>query len=231
MKHTNAHSQKASTDRPGSGAARLRRCTEAAALAALLLLVPTICGCRTWAVMFGEDETKNVSAAYPYLAGQKVCILVRADMETLFEYRHLPLELADYVRVALEANVRGVTVVSPREVVDYQNRNPGWEREDPARMGQRFSADRALEINVTQYTTREPDSPHLYRGHVTATLCVYNTQYPDSRPAFTTEVKIAWPEKSMGELGVGDREVRRGMMEAFAQEVAGQFYDRKVKVK
>ena len=35
-------------------------------------------------------------------------------------------------------------------------------------LGARFGADRALMIELTQYTTREPESPHLYRGRIAA---------------------------------------------------------------
>ncbi len=199
---------------------------------ALGLLAAASGGCnyvKAMAYLFGEQQTKTVPAAYPYLTNEKVAIVVRADMETLFEYPHVQWELADHIRVALEANVKGVTVIDPRKVVDVQRRNGDWQRRDPALLGQDFGADKLLEIDLTQYTTREPDSPHLYRGHIIAAINVYNTAYPNSEPAFKLDAKAVFPEGATASLGMGDREVRRGVMEAFAQEVANKFYERKVK--
>lgn len=200
----------------------------------LLPLVGAATGCQAFmlhALLWGEEPTRTVPAAYPYLADQKVCILVRADIEHLFTYPQLQWEIGEHVRVALEGNVRGVSVVEPRRVVDAQRRDPGWETTDPAALGKRFGADRLVETTLTQYTTREPESPHLYRGYVSATVSVYNTAYPDSAPAYTTEVRTVYPPHGAGQFGTSDREIRRAAMEAFAQEVAGKFYDRKVKVK
>lgn len=203
-------------------------------LGLLSLLVIGIVGCQHMiaftALMWGKEPTKEVAAEYPYLVDQRVCILVRADMETLFEYPHVQWEVADHVRVALEPNVPRISVVEPRRVVDFQRSNPRWESLDPAAIGQRFNADRVMEINLTQYTTREPESPHLYRGHIAALVSIYNCDYPNSEPTFTTEVRTAYPPDGAGEWGTTDQAIRRATMEAFAQDVAGKFYDRSVKV-
>ena len=206
-------------------------------IAAILLLLVSLgaaTGCQAFiftSLIWGEEPTKTVPAAYPYLANQKVCIVVRVDMEALFEYPHLQWEVADHARLPLEANVKGLSVVEPRSVVDFQRRDPSWETMDPAALGKRFSADRVLEIALTQYATREPESPHLYRGYITATVNVYNVAYPDSKPAYNTEVRTVFPPDGPGQLGTSDRDIRRATMEAFAQDLAGKFYDRKVKVK
>lgn len=201
---------------------------------ATLLLIPLGAasgGCHqlaAGAIFWADEPTKKVPAEYPWLVDQEVCIVVRASMETLFDYPHVQYELADHVRVALESNVRGVSAVPPRRVVDLQRRDSSWERMDPAELGRRFDADRLIEIDLTQYTTREPESPHLYRGYITAMVSVYNTAYLNSEP-HTMEVQTVYPPNSPGEWGTGDRAIRRVTMEAFAQDLAGRFYERKVK--
>jgi hypothetical protein len=204
----------------------MRRLALAALLAATLLAST---GCRTWA-LFQDAPTKRVAAEYPYLTDKRVCILVRADDETEFTYQHVRWEVADHVKVALEANIEGVSVVDPRRVVDFQNKQYDWEYLDQAEIGERFGADRLIEIDLTQYTTREPDSPHLYRGHITASVRVYNTDYAESEPVYRAEVQTVYPPDGPAPWGTSDREVRAGMMQAFADELAGKFYDRKVKV-
>jgi hypothetical protein len=200
----------------------------------LLPLLAALSGCKAAALpwlLWGEEPTKNIAAEYPYLAEKRVCIVVRADMDTLVEYPQVQLELADHVQAALEANIQGLRCVDPRKVVDYQREKTDWDKEDPAVFGKHFQADRLLELDLTQYTTREPESPYLYRGHVAALLNIYNTAYPNSAPAYSKEVAAIYPPDGPGEWGSTDRDIRRGMMQAFAEEVAGKFYDRKVKVK
>ena len=191
-------------------------------------------GCQLIAlpvVACGEEPTRKVVAEYPYLAGRKVCVLVWADAYTLFEYPDVQFQVAENLRVALSRYVRGISVVPNRQVVEYQSRQPDWERENPARIGERFGAERVVLVELTQYTTREPDAPHLYRGHMAANVKVYDPAYPDAEPTYKTAVEVAYPPDSIGQYGTSERDIRRAMMEAFAAEVAGRFYERREKVK
>ena len=214
-----------------SGQTIVRKLLVSATGLLLLAGVAANSGCRVWAYFMGEDETKKVTAEYAHLVNQKVCLLVRAEPETLFDYPQVQFEVADHIRVPLESNVKGCSVVEPRKVVEMQRRSNEWERTDPAEVGKRLGADRLVEITLTQYSTREPESPHLFRGYISALIRVYNTAYVNCEPTYKTEVKTVYPPDSPGEYGAGDRAIRRAMMEAFAEEVAGKFYDRTVKVK
>lgn len=203
-------------------------------LIVLMTLATLLGGCQAIALpwlLWGKEPTKDVPAEYPYLVDKRVCISVRADAEMLVEYPQVQLELADHVQATLEANIQGLRVVDPRKVVAYQRERDDWHLMDPADFGRHFGADRLLEFELTQYSTREPGSPFLYRGHIAALLNVYNTGYPNSAPAFSTEIRTAYPPDRAVGYGTTDREVRQAAMQAFAEEVAGKFYDRKVKVR
>lgn len=200
----------------------------------LALLAVGTGGCEAIALPFllwGEEPTRTVEAEYPYLPGKRVCIVVRPEMETLFQYPHVRLDLSDHLKVALEAHVADISVAEPKRVTDFQKQRHNWEAIDPAVLGRRFEADRLIEVELTQYTTRDPESPYLYRGHIAAVVNVYNTDYPNSAPAYSTEVRVAHPDEGPAKWGAEEREVRASVMQAFADEVAGKFYDRKVKVR
>ncbi len=205
-------------------------------LMAVLLVAPLglLVGCQALAapfLMWGPEPTKDVPAEYPYLAGKKVCVLVWADIETLLQYPNVPLELSEYIRVALEPNVKGIRFVSNREVANMQRRDASWDRRRPALIGKDFEADRVVEVALSEYTTREPDSPQLYRGRITAMIKVHDTALPDAGPSYKTELSTAYPPESIGEYGTEERTIRRLTMEAFAADVAAKFYDRKVKIR
>ena len=202
-------------------------------LALLLSLVATTTGCNllvVGAVLFGREPTKLVQAEWPYLEAKKVCILVWAEMDTLFEYPNVQYEVAEHVRQAMEANVKDVAIIPTRQVDDLQRKDVDWDRSPPATVGARFGADRVLMIEITQYTTREPESPHLYRGRISANVRVYDTGLPKAGPSWSGVVETAFPPNSVGHWGSNDRTIRRATMEAFAIEVAGKFHDRQVKV-
>jgi len=220
--------------RPAAEGQELGRARLVLICAGLVLVLTAAGGCRLLAqpaLLWGTEPTRHVPAEFPYLQGKKVCILVWADAETLFEYPWVQLEVSEHIAEALKPNVRGVTLVPNRSVVEMQQRDADWDRKDPAALGARLGAERVLMVELTQYTTREPDSPHLYRGHIAGNIKVYNTGYRDAAPVFKTSVEAVYPPDSAGQWGSDDQSVRKAAMEAFATEVAGKFYDRRIKVK
>jgi len=210
---------------------KLGRCALPAALAALAGLVV---GCRLLAapwLLWGPEPTRTVPAEYPYLAGKKICVFVWAEMDTLFVYPHVQLEVAEHVTYAMQGKVPGASFIPNRKVQELQRREPNWDRADPAVLGKRFGAERVLMIELTQYGTREPDSPHLYRGRMSANVKVYDTGYPKAAPAYKTVVETVYPPNSVGQWGSSENSIRLATMQLFAEELAGKFYDRKVKVR
>jgi hypothetical protein len=206
---------------------------------ALLLLLLVACpavvaGCEAMALPFllwGDAPTKQVEAEYPYLPGKKVCLLVWAEPETLFAYPDVQYELSQHIIHAMKSPLPNVSFIPSKEVIALQKRDARWDRSDPAELGSRFGADRTLVVNVSQYSTREPDSPHLYRGRIFAEIRVYDCAYRDREPNYKGTIQTVYPEDSPGKWGSNDRTVRKAAMEAFGEDVARKFYDHKVKVK
>lgn len=193
-----------------------------------------VAGCQALALpflMWGEEPTKSVPAEYPHLDGKKLCILVWADNDTLFEFRNVQLELSEYVAAALKANLKKADLVPNRAVIDYQRSDADWDRKPPAQVGAALGAERALLIELTQYSTREPDSPHLYRGRIAANVKIYDTSVANSSPTYKTTIETAYPPGAAAEWGSSDTSVRDAAMRGFAAEVSGRFHDRKVKVR
>ena len=210
----------------------LSRMTLLLVTVAISVSLITATGCRLIAapvMMWGKEPTKDIPAEYPYLQGKQVLILVWADPETIFEYPWVQLEISEHVATAMKPNITGIDFVTSRTVYDYQRSKPEWERTDPAVLGDHFKADRVLMIELTQYTTREPDSPHLYRGRIMANVKVYDVAYKNAAPTYRTMVETVYPKESAGEWGTDDVSIRRATMEAFGQDVAGKFFDRQVK--
>ncbi|MBK8916134.1 MAG: hypothetical protein IPM64_16325 [Phycisphaerales bacterium] len=209
----------------------LRSAAPVTLLSALLL---ALAGCQLVAmpfIMWGAEPTKDVPAEFPHLQNREICLVVWCDSDTLFEYPNVRLEVSEYVAFAMKASVKGATFTSNRRVTELQSREPRWEREPPAKLGAKLGAERVLTIELTQYSMREPDNPHLYRGRIAANLRVYDAASPESRWLWQGTVEVAYPPDSVGAWGVPETQIRRGAMELFASEVAGKFHDRKIKAK
>lgn len=203
-------------------------------VAAAALIVALLPGCKMAAMpwlMWGKEPTRTVEAEYPYLDGKRICIAVWADSNTLFEYPYVRIELSEHLRTALQDQIPRISFIPNRDVVDYQKSHPDWDREDPIAIGAHFQADRVLLVELTHYTTREPDSPHLLRGIVAANVRLYDVEAPKSEPLYRTTVEAVYPEQSPTAWGTSESAVRRAAMETFAIKVAHKFHDYREKVR
>jgi hypothetical protein len=184
-------------------------------------------GCQqmmaSMAAMWGRESTRKVPAEYTRLEGQRICIVVWAEMDTLFEYPHVQYEISEHVRAAIDGRVKGASFVPSRDVVDFQRQNADWDRMDPAEIGRRFAAERVLSIELTRYTTREPDSPHLYRGRISANVSI--TDPSGGASARLKDVETVHPPDAPAAYGVDDAAVRLATMAEFGRAVGQKFYE------
>lgn len=201
-------------------------------LLGLLTLLTCSAGCRIFAapfLLFGEEPTEEVKAEWPHLPGKHIAVLIWADSNTRFEYPNVCLELAEHLRVAMEPHLVRASFVPVRDVVEYQRSNPDWDLEDPAALGARFRADRVLLVELTQYTTREPEATHLLRGSIASSIKVYDCGLPASEPLYRTTVETVFPEEGASTWGTNESDLRLSTMEAYSLKVARKFYDHKIK--
>lgn len=198
----------------------------------LTAALAALAGCKLIAapfLMWGEEPTRLAQAEYPYLSGKRVAIAVWADGNTRFEFPHVQLEVAAHVETQLRKSVPNITLIPARDVVDLQNKDARWDELPPAQLAARLDADRLILIELSEYATREPESPQLYRGRVAAAVKVYQAGETNTAPAYSTDVRASHPPDGPASWGVSEDSIRRAAMEAFANELAGKFHDRKVK--
>lgn len=202
------------------------------ALAGLILLsaMMALTGCQAAGVVAhgiaGGDREVQVNAQYKALQGKSVAVLVAADEAMLYRYPHLPKAVSQAVSAQIAASVPGVTMTTPKQITDFQAKNPYWTTLGHARLIQRLGVQRLVYIDVSDFSTHEPGNTYSWQGMIVANVGVVEAE--SSAPenlSFNTVVRADYPEKSssMGVLDSNDATIQMGTLQVFARKTAWLF--------
>lgn len=203
-------------------------------LCLLLLCAAAMGGCPAvgWMAHAVSEvaPAKTVEAEYTGLANHKVAVLVDADLGILFQHPLAQLEVTERVSQLLAANVEGITVIEPRQVVDFQQRNIYWNTASYQDIAQRLGVERLVMIELLDYRLHEPGNVNIWRGLISANVRVAETDSAKPNDAvYATTVTAAYPPKGqIGAVNADQRTIRLGVLDLFGRGVGGKFYDQKV---
>ena len=181
--------------------------------------------------MFGVyEEDIKIPAAYENLADSRVAVVIYADDRTQYEYPEAMLALSHMISASLRKNVENLETVDPNEIRGFQRENLGWETMDKASLGQALGADHVLFVALRQYTTREPGSLNIYRGHINAEASIYDTTEAEgAAPAWQEEyLEVTFPPKATGVIANNDRKIQYETDKAFTELLVKYFYEHEV---
>lgn len=197
----------------------------------MLLAVVSLGGCGAIGylgyLIAPDMSKKDVKAEFAGLAGQRVAIVVFAGPDVLYDYPYARYELGASVKSELEKNVKGISVVSPRTVLKFQDETIDWEAMPRTEIGRKFDADYVLYIAVIEYQTQDPGSVGVYHGKVVAETSLYDTAKAEASAVAwrgsDIHVNFTPRDASSNE----NRYVRSRMQSMFADALAKRFYDHK----
>lgn len=181
-----------------------------------------------------DGSKKTVEPEFANLPNSKLAIVVYADPSTLYEYPFLRYEVSSAIANQLGKNVENLTIVQPEQVIYYQDQNLQWESEPRSELGKQFQADHLMYVTLSEFTTREPGSAYLYRGHVTAQVHIYKTSLPerDSCVWRSGDIRLVCPENEpIGTLSDDDRVLRMETQRRLADIISKKFYKHTVQEK
>ena len=209
-----------------------RFAVRASASAALLALVMMLQGCNVfnwfaYAIGETEDEKVEVKAEYTGLNQKLVAVIVAADEYTLRDHPGANAIVCRAVSKQLAADIPGIRVIAPPEIIKYQQENPYWNTLKYSEIVAKFKVDRVVWVDLIDFTTHEPGNHDLWRGIVAAKVGVVerDSSKPDNF-SYSNNVRAVFPKDSMvGVLNSDDATIQQGMMEAFAKNVSGLFCD------
>lgn len=210
----------------------LDRLTCRRALILLLLgLLGWMPGCQAAGVVAnaigGGDREVQVNAQYAGLAGKSVAVLVAADESMLYRYPHLPRAASQAISAQIAASLPDVTIVTPKQIAEFQARNPYWTTLGYARLIQRLGVQRLVYVDVSEFSTHEPGNTYSWQGLIVANVGIVEAESATPQNlSFQTIVRADYPEKasSVGVLDSNEATIQMGLLQVFARKTAWLFY-------
>jgi len=194
--------------------------------AAMLSFLPA-CNLLVPLALVGKHQ-KKILPEFDKLPGKRVAVLVWTDPATLFDYPYARLELATFVSDKLEYELiqrrQTAEVVDPRDIEDYLQKDLD-AGVDPRRVGEHFKADYVIYLQIIEFQIRSADEPQFLRGHIEASITVYEIGGAEERFALTP-VHTLFPEHAPILLTATNAPlVREATYRSFAEQVARKFYE------
>ena len=197
----------------------------AAVLAFFSALIFSSAGCSDLANAFNDMTGTNVPAQYTGLANHSVAIVVYADDSVTFMYPQVRDEISSFISDQIQKNVPSARLLDYHLVTAYQDQTMNWESLPVKSIGNHFSVDRVLYVEVVAYTTHAAGSSDLLQGHIEANISVYNTQIPGDGQEFKTLVDVYSPTNGPApSLNADENTVRMDALNEFSRDVVHNFY-------
>ena len=153
-------------------------------------------------VVGGGEKSRQVTveAQYRGLENQKIAVLVAADEYTLFEDPTAPTAVCRQVSALLATEIKGVQVLNPQQIDQFQKNNPYWNTVANSELLNRLGVDRLVSIDLITYALSKPGNSYEWRGQIVANIGVCESQASDpDRFAFATTIEASYPHgRSLG---------------------------------
>lgn len=192
------------------------------------LLLPAGCNILAYpAYLAAANQTEKIPAEFSKLDNKKVAILVWAEPGTLFQFPHIRLELASQIAYQMNQHLKTTQVVPAQMIDDYQTRNPNWDAVAPSEIGKQFGADYVIFVEILEYSTREPQTPGLFRGKARASVVVHDVSDPTARWTLT-QASAKFPQGRTALMNSDDQVIHRQLLEILGNQVTVKFYQHEV---
>ena len=203
-------------------------------LAMLAIAAIAIVGCELagWVAqpLEGSKKKIRIHAAYLDLQDKTVAVMVFANEYTLFQHPNAPRLVCLQISRRIAEHVPGVTMMNPKQVCDFQDKNPHWTAMPFGELIDKMGVDRIVMIELFEYRTHDPGNAHVWQGLVNGGVGVIEADADDpDNLAFLTTVRAQYPEHSKVGIPNADRQtIEVGMVSVFARDAGGLFFDHEI---
>ena len=210
---------------------RLRRATALIAASGLLAFALVASGCVAGAIgALGEQIERgkklDVPAEYDGLEDRSVAVIVNADYATLVEHPEVVGQITANVAVRIARHVKGVTVLPPGEVLEWQYRTPQWRALAYGEIATELGVERLVYIDLYEYRLNPVGNSYLWDGVAGANLGVIEADglAPDEF-VYTRNIVERFPDQEgVGREAARREDIARGLLTLFVQRASWLFY-------
>ncbi|MFO0829543.1 MAG: hypothetical protein U0572_15500 [Phycisphaerales bacterium] len=189
------------------------------------------CWITTLAGALGNEIERNkkieVLAQYEGLENRTVAVIVHADASTLYDFPTAAVTIAGNIAFRIQSNVRGVSVLAPATVVQWQYQTPAWTTLPYGQVAEELGVERLVVIDIYEFHLNPPGNHYMWDAVAAANIGVVEADgaEPDSF-VDTFDVRAAWPTSGdpLPREAVSQTTVEGGLMAMFVQKSAWLFY-------
>ncbi|MBC23079.1 MAG: hypothetical protein CMJ32_04080 [Phycisphaerae bacterium] len=201
----------------------------------LMLLLPAlllVAGCDIFGLVGGissnYERTKKIEvlAEYDGLVDKSCAVVVHADLSVLYEHPTAVPNIAANVSRRIQSNVNGVSVLSPREVLDWQYHTPSWSMMPYGQIAEDLGVDRVVYIDIYEYRLNPPGNRWLWEGVCAANVGVVERGgFDPDQFVETYNVICRFPDlRGLGRESATQAQIQTGLQARFVEESAWLFY-------
>ena len=201
----------------------------------LLLAVLALCsGCGLPNLLvypFADRDPKKSVPKEHDLRAEVLLILPYSGPQIRLEYPGANLTISNFLIQQIAEHLRGRVsgVVSPVQVIRYQQTDLDWENRSVQEIGRQFGADKVLYIEIRRLTLLEERSANLYRGRVKAHLRVVDVGAdPADAEVYEGDVSVVFPrDNPLATSQISRATMAQQVLHRFAVQTIWKFYDHK----
>lgn len=198
-------------------------------LVVLLGVCLLISGCETRPV---NQVVTDVKGQYADLTNRSVAVVVSMSDFAEFNHPNAKAMITQEMARRIQANVPGVILTSPSEILAWQKENSYWATRPPSMLIKQLKVERLVLVEIGQYRTHEPGDKHVLRGVISASINIVEAEAadPDNFGAsFTKDVMYPEPgESKIGRVSDSEQRVETLTQIRFCETAAGLFYDHQI---
>ena len=210
-----------------------------AAAGALLLTITALIGCGgpvlglVATAVVPEYKQVKVTADYRGLDNQVVAVMVNLNEYAYAQYPQALKDMSWALAKELRANVPGISLVNPDDVVAFQDANPYWNTLRYSQLISRMKVDRIVLVDVLQYSMHEPGNKHILQGLIVGDVKVIEAPRSDAGEhtsrdalAYSKTVEARYPKDNpIGIIDGDQRSVEVATLKEFSRTAGQLFYD------
>lgn len=202
-------------------------------LAAILLASSTVlsgCAAMNFIGAFGNEMERNkkieVLAQYEGLENRTVAIIVHADPSILFAFPAATTTIAGNVAYRIQSNVKGVSVLAPATVIQWQYQTPAWTTLPYGQIAEELGVERVVLIDMYELRLNPPGNQYMWEGVAAANVGIIERESADPDAfAATFDVKASFPnDEALPRESSSPQNIQTGLMTRFVQRSAWLFF-------